>query len=105
MNCPICNKVLLRAGDDVFCQTRVQFEQTNIAHYECRDKENPIWYVPPYKIVYGDGKSAIYVIDGKDIGGKYHKPGFEFLMEINEEIHPDDPVKVAKRIKNLIIFS
>lgn len=105
MNCPICNKILLNAQGDWFCQTRISLGKTNVPHYERRGNESPTWYVPPYKIMYGDGKSRIFTVDDKNPGDKYHKPDFKFLMELNEEIHPDNADKVAKRIKNLIIFS
>lgn len=112
MKCPICYKILLESGFgdsiDYFCRTRIKFTDKNckasVSHYANRD-DGVTWYAPPYQITFKDGKSVIYILDDLLYIDRFNKPYFEYVFTIPTELQPDDPDKVAKRIKNLILFS
>ena len=108
MICPLCSKVLLEVGSiEYFCQTRIKFEgKASLPHYENRE-EGIVWYAPPYKITFKEGTSLIYTLDtGNSYAAhRFAKPNFKHVFTVSSELHPDDPEKVASRIKTLILFS
>lgn len=104
--CPICKLPLLDNGDEFFCRNRIKIKDYfTIPHFELRDGTQGTWYVPPFKIIYADGKSDIYRLIDSNITSFSHKGDFEFIFSTGSELRPDDPVKMAKRIQQLIIFS
>lgn len=112
MICPLCNKFLLDVGipeeKSYICATRIKFEgKASLSHYENRHGEGIVWYAAPYQIKFKDGKSIISVLDTDKsmVGSRFMRPVFKHIFTAATELHPDDPEKIAKRIKNLIMFS
>lgn len=108
--CPICKKILLTTtagGLNYFCQTRIFFPgKASIAHYRQDSNEGPVWYAPPYKIQITDNGSKISEFINEELPmGRFAQPEFKFIFEAKATFHPDDPDKIARRIKSLILFS
>lgn len=115
--CKICNKLLLSTDVDYidyFCQTRIAFpNKASIPHYNCFANQEIVWYAPPYKIKVFENASSIFqfvddnlIIDNLPSPiNKYLQPEFKFIFKVKYQLHPDDPGKVAERIKKLILFS
>jgi hypothetical protein len=114
MQCPLCKQELLEihegpgAEKDYICRVRVIFKGYNsLPHYELREGYCPIWYIPPYKIVYyhDQARQETKVYKAVVRTHRFERPTFEHIFTVEQVIHPDTPEKLLARIKLLTIMS
>jgi hypothetical protein len=113
VKCPLCQEELLEIGSsdwkEYFCRVRIKFEgKASLPHYEHRENESAIWYLPPYKITVKDGKTTVSTLEentSASRAGRFTKPSFKTVFIMDEVFQPTDAEKLTKRIKLLTIFS
>lgn len=104
MKCPLCQEEIIEVMGDYFCRNRVKFPVgRSLPHYEIREDGKSKWFIPPYYVINYNGKSNIHEFDN-NTNDSLKYPSFKFITQCNE-LPPDEPNKIIKRIKRLIIFS